>query len=232
MAADNNNLMPAKPDPPEDRKKDLKQFRGVYSVKKKDDGAWAWIRRMFFSGRSLKEICMDILEHEVAPSIQDGIYNSAVSFIGKTIYRENQKPGYSGGAGSPTPGSFITNYVSYSDKKRQQTAALEANRKKDEEIVRNGFSNPAFTSLEAAKQFLGEMKAYAQKYDQLSVHELNWMQQKQVAFTWESYGWEYEEIAAIREPSRFIPPVTVDIDGQKVKLTHFIDMPKAHELKD
>ena len=227
MAADNNSLMPEKKD---DRKKDLVQFSGVVSVKKKKEtGFWNWLARMFFSGRKPKDIAMDVLEHEVVPNIQDGVYNSLVSILGKTIYKENQKVG--GGYSSSTPGSFITNYVSYGDKKKQQAAALETTKQKEEETVKSGFENPAFTNEKEARDFLNEMKNYVTKYEQMSVHDLAWMQKKIIDYTWEKYGFDKEQILAIQGPSRFVPPMIVeDGNGNKIRLTHYIDMPKAHEL--
>ena len=226
MAADNNNLMPTKTD---DRKKDLQQFSGVIQVKKKEkDGFWNSLWKLLLSGRKPKDIAREVFINDAVPAIQDGVYNIGVSLLGKTIYKENQKPG---NPGMTTPGSFITNYVNYADRNRQRAAAAETAKKKEEETVRSGFENPAFQSAEAAKAFLAGMHRYVQKYDTISVHDLAWMQQKTVDFTWEKYGWDKEEILAIREANRFIPPLTVDDgNGNKVKLTHYIDMPKAHEL--
>ena len=229
MAGDNNNLVPQKePREAEDRRKDLQQFSGVVQVKKKEkDGFVIWLCNLLFSGRTPKEILKDVFVHDVAPSIQDGIYNSGVSLLGKAIYKENQKPGTT----SVTPGSFITNYVNYADRNKQRAAALEATKKKEEETVSSGFENPAFTSEQEARNFLAGMHGYAQKYDTMSVHDLAWMQKKTIDYTWEKYGWDKEEILAIRDPNRFIPPMTVeDEHGNRIKLTHYIDMPKAHVL--
>lgn len=229
MAADNNSLSRADGRPTaEERRRDLQVFDGVKQVKKKDNGSfWNWLARMFFSGRKPKDIVMDVLEHEVVPNIQDGVYNSVVSFVGKTIYREDRKPGVS--AGYSTPGSFITNYVAYGDKKKQ--AALEASRQKEEETVKSGFESPAFPNLNMAKEFLASMHAYVGKYETMSVQDLAWMQNKSIDYTWDKWGWDRDEILAIREPARFTQPVWVeDKAGNKMKLTHFIDMPKAHEL--
>ena len=230
MATDNNNLMPSKEErAAEDRKKDLQQFSGVMQVKKKEkDGFLVWLCRLLFSGRKPKDIMLDVLEHDVVPAVQDGVYNTGVSLLGKTIYRENQKPGTSS---SVTPGSFITNYVNYGDRSKKQAAAIEASKKNEEETVSSGFENPAFTSAEEAKRFLAGMHGYVQKYDQISVHDLAWMQKKTIDYTWEKYGWDSEEILAIKEPSRFVPPMMIeDQNGNKIRLTHYIDMPKAHVL--
>ena len=228
MAADNNNLYPTKEEQEaEDRKKDLPQFSGVVQVKRaKGDGFLSWICRLLFSGRSPKEIAKEVIINDVAPSIQDGLYNTGVSLLGKTIYRENQGPG----KGGTVPGSFVmTNYVNYADRNKQKAAAIEASKQSEEETVKSGFENPAFTSYKAAEDFLNGIKGYCQKYDKISVHDLAWMQKKTIDYTWEKYGWEKEEIMAIREPSRFVPPMTVDDGkGNKIRLTHYIDLPKAH----
>lgn len=229
MAEDNNSLKNARPSA-EERRKDLRVFDGVKQVKKKDNGSfWNWLAAMFFSGRSLKSIVKDVVKNEVVPSAQDGVYNSAVSFIGKLIYSEDRKPVTSGNYSAP--GSFITNYVAYGDKKKEQSAALEANRKKEEETVKSGFESPAFPNLKMAEDFLNSMHAYVQKYETMSVQDLAWMQNKSIDFTWDKWGWWRDEILAIRSPSRFTQPMTVeDKDGNKIRLTHFIDLPKAHEF--
>lgn len=227
MAEDNNSLTRVKPTA-EEKRKDLPVFKGVKQVKKKESGGWwKWIAAMFFSGRSLKEICRDVLKNEVVPNVQDGVYSSLTSMLSMAIYKD-RKPGT---AGSAVPGSFITNYVAYGDRKKQQAAALEASKKKEEETVKSGFEIPAFPSREMANDFLMSMKAYVQKYETLSVHDLAWMQQKTIDYTWEKWGWEKDEILAIKEATRFSQPVYADDgNGGKIKLTHYIDMPKAHEF--
>lgn len=235
MAEDNNSLSRANERPSaEERRKDLPVYSGVKQVKKKDPGGvWRWIARMFFSGRSVKEIAMDVLEHEVVPTMQDGVRNSAVSMIDQLIYRD-RKPG---AVNTTAPGSFITNYVAYGDKKKQQQAALEATKQKEEETVKSGFELPAFggnnfsEGERFANDFLASMHAYVQKYETLSVQDLAWMQGKSVDFTWDKWGWYRDEILAIKKPSRFTQPVYADDGkGNKIKLTHYIDMPKAHEF--
>lgn len=229
MAEDNNSLKNARPSA-EERRKDLQVFDGVKQVKRKDNGSfWNWLARMFFSGRKPRDIALDVLEHEVIPNIQDGVYNSVVSLVGKTIYKEDRKPGTSGSYSAP--GSFITNYVAYGDKKKQQNAALEANQQKEEETVKSGFESPAFPNLKMAEDFLNSMHAYVQKYETLSVQDLAWMQNKSIDYTWDKWGWWRDEILAIKNPSRFTQPVVAeDKNGNKIRLTHFIDLPKAHEF--
>ena len=187
-----------------------------------------WVTSMFFSGRSLREIGKDVLKNEVVPNVQDGVYNSLTSMLRMAVYRD-AKPG---AVNTAAPGSFITNYVSYGDRNKQKAAALEATKQKEAETVKSGYELPAFPSREMAEQFLMSMKAYVQKYPTISVHDLAWMQQKDIDYTWEKWGWDADEIMAIKTPVRFPQPVYID-DGKggKFKLTHYIDMPKAHEIE-
>lgn len=220
MAEDNNSLMPRRTDtrpPADERRKDLQQFSGVKQVKRKEPSAfWNWIARMFFSGRSLKDIAMDVAENEIVPGIRDGTRNSLVSMIDMILYKDHKPTGSPGSI----PGSFITNYVAYGDRKKQQTAATEAARQKEAETVRKGFQNPAFTNRKDADDFLNSMKAYVQKYETMSVQDLAWMQQKSVDFTWDKWGWLREEILAIKTP--------VHINNPSVPW--MIDLPAAHEI--
>lgn len=229
MAEESNNLVaPNETEKPsaEDRRKDLKQFEGTKSVTKKENGpVISWIRKMFFSGKTVKEILIDIAENNVVPWLQDGTYNMATSFLSQFIYRGHKSaPG-----GSTTPGSGFVNYVSYSDKKKQQEKTQESNQKKDEEVIQQGFEHPAFendpagtpngrTALQKAREFLEEMHRYVRKYHSLSVEDLGWMRGKTVNYAWDKYGWTEEEILAIREPTHINNP----------KTPYIIMMPKAH----
>jgi hypothetical protein len=171
---------------------------------------------MFFSGRTLRQICKDVAEDILIPGIKDNVRNGLVSAIDMGIYRDH-KPG---GAASSTPGSFITNYVSSYDKKRQTQAALEANKKKDEETIKSGFEYPAFRSKKEADDFLASMHVYVQKYETMSVQDLAWMQSKSIDFTWDKWGWYRDEILAIKAPVHINNPDTPWV----------IDLPKAHEF--
>lgn len=229
MADDNNSLTKNNGKPTaEDRKKDLQVFTGVKQIKKKEQSpVWRWITSVLLSGRKPKDILKEVLDKEIVPNLQDGVYNSATSVLRMAIYKDG-KPG---NVTQTAPGSFITNYVSFADKKKQQQAATEAAKQQEAETVNSGYEMPAFPNRDMAENFLRSMKAYAGKYDQMSVHDLAWMQNKSIDFTWEKWGWQSEEILAIRDVSRFPQPVMVDDGkGNKIKLTHYIDLPKAHEL--
>lgn len=229
MAEENNSLKRSDEKPTaEDRRKDLQVFTGVKQIKKKEQSpVWRWITSVLLSGRKPKDILKEVLDKEIVPNLQDGVYNSATSVLRMAIYKDG-KPG---NVTQTAPGSFITNYVSFADKKKQQQAALEATKQKEAETINSGYETPAFPSRDMAENFLRSMKAYASKYDDMSVHDLAWMQNKSIDFTWEKWGWRSEEILAIKDISRFPQPVIVD-DGQgnKIKLTHYIDLPKAHEI--
>lgn len=229
MADENNSLTRSDGKPTaEDRKKDLQVFTGVKQIKKKEQSPmWRWITSVLLSGRKPKDILKEVLDKEIVPNLQDGVYNSATSVLRMAIYKDG-KPG---NVTQTAPGSFITNYVSFADKKKQQQAATEAAKQQEAETVNSGYETPAFQNRDMAENFLRSMKAYASKYDQMSVHDLAWMQNKSIDFTWEKWGWQSEEILAIRDVSRFPQPVMVDDGkGNKIKLTHYIDLPKAHEL--
>ena len=221
MGTDNNSLCKR-----EDRKKDIPVFTGVYQVKKKEQEGWLrWLCRMFFSGRSLKEICKDVAEHEVIPAAQDGLRNTVVSMLDQAIYKDKAPKTVTGS----TPGSFITNYVAYGEKSSTQKA-LEESKKNEEETMKSGFEIPAFPSRDMAQNFLMSMHAYVKKYGTMSVHDLALMRGKTVAYTWDKWGWTAEEILAIKEISRFRDPVVVkDEKGNAIRLTHYIELPKAHE---
>ena len=228
MAEESNNLIAPNNEIPsaEERRKDLKQFIGTKSVTKKEDGVFInWLRKMFFSGKSVREILIDIAENNVVPWLQDGAYNMGTSFLSQFIYRGHKTlPG-----GSTNQSGNFVNYVSYSDKKKQQEKTSETNQKKDEEVIQQGFEHPAFendpagtpngqTALQKAREFLEEMHRYVRKYHSLSVEDLGWMRGKTVNYAWDKYGWTEEEILGIKEPTHINNP----------KTPYIIMMPKAH----
>ena len=219
MAETNNSLIRANGRPTvEQRRKDLKQFSGVKQVKRKDPWwFWTWIAKMFFSGRSLKDILKDIAEHQIAPGIKDGVRNSLVSLIDMGLYEDHRTVSSSS---SQVNGSFITNYVSYGSKDKKSSSSLESNKQKEEETIKSGFESPAFKSRKDADDFLNGMKSYVQKYETMSVQDLAWMQQKSIDFTWDKWGWWRDEILAIKAPTH--------INNQDTPW--IISMPKAHEF--
>lgn len=233
MAEESNNLIApndggGRPSA-EERHKDLKQFAGTKSVKKAEDGPIiSWLRRMFFSGKTLREILLDVAENNVVPWMKDGAYNTITSLAGQVIYRDHKSmPGP--GTVSSSGGGFV-NYVSFADKKKQQEKAQKDQEKQDEEDIQAGFEHPAFendppgtpkgkTALQKAQEFLEEMHRYVRKYHSLSVEDLGWMRGKVVNYAWDKYGWTEEEILGIREPTH--------ISGN-TKTPYIIMMPKAH----
>ena len=215
MAADNNSFVrqddinKGKKPSFEERKKDLKQYGGVKQVAKKENLWVTWLKDMFFSGRSFKSILLDVAENQVVPQFKDGVRKSDVSILDMLIYKDHKVGSVSNG----TPGSFITNYVSYGKNSTAgnsvsstATAKLEANQKKDEEVIQSGFECPAFSTKAAADNFLNDMKAYVTKYTTMSVLDLAYMQQKRIDYTWDKYGWEADEILAIPGPKHIANP--------------------------
>ena len=136
------------------------------SVTKKEKTAfWKWFEEMFLSGRSMRSILLDLLNNQLVPEIKDGTRNGLVSLIDMIFYKDS-KPAASG---TPSSGSFITNYVAYGDKNQQTKAALEANKKKEEETIKAGYDIPSFTSLGDAKKFLNDMHEYVSMFYKMSV---------------------------------------------------------------
>lgn len=200
----------------EERKKDLTQYSDVKQIKKKEENAvWKWVRDMFFSGRTLKEIVMDVTENQIVPQVKDNFRNSLVTMLDLSIYKDHDTR-----STSSTPGSFVTNYVKFSDSGSKQKAALEENKKKEQEVIKSGFEMPAFREKVKADNFLKDMKAYVMKYHTMSVFDLAWMQGKQIDYTWDKYVWNEEEILAIKAPVHVGDPQT----------PWAIMLPKAHEM--
>ena len=216
MAADNNSFVRQEEGKPsfEDRKKDLVQFSSAKQIKKKEENAfWKWTKDMFFSGRTLKEILKDVAENQIIPQAKDNLRNSLVAIIDLKFYKDHKTT-----SSSTNPMSnFVTNYVSFSDKQKK---ALQENKKKEEETIKSGFEYPAFKTQREAEQFIESMHAYVSKYPTMSVLDITWMQGKTIDFNWDKYGWEKEEILAIRRPTHINNP----------DAPYMIDMPKAHVL--
>lgn len=220
MAQDNNSFItqeePKKPDF-EERKKDMVQFSDAKQVKKKPENAvWKWIRDMFFSGRTLKEILKDVAENQIVPQMKDNFRNSLVSMIDLGIYKD-----HSSTSSTNVPGSFITNYVNFSDKAAQQKKTLEANKQKEKELISSGYETPAFKQKVQAENFLKSIHAYVTKYQTMTVQDMAWMQGKTVDYTWDKYGWEKEEVLAVKNPTHINNPDT----------PWAIILPKAHVME-
>ena len=232
MASEPNNHSETARMQDEERKKffaehqhDMKPMR-----KKEKTAFWKWFEDMFLSGRTWKDILMDILNNQLVPEFKDGVRNGLVSLIDMRFYKDSG-PSTPGTPGSS--GSFITNYVSYGSKTSQTKAALEANKKKEEETLKKGYEIPSFTDLLKARKFLKDLHEYVDKFYRISVLDLMGWMHKSVDYTWDKWGWEKEEILAITAPKKFVTPVvTTDAKGNRVVYTHYIDLPKAHELTD
>lgn len=202
----------------EERKKDLVQFDNVKQVRKKKDGQVVeWFRTMFLSGRTIKEILKDIAEHQLVPQIKDNFRNGIVSFIDLWIYKDHST---TIGSSSTPSGSFVTNYVQFSNTNttQAQKEALEKNKQEEQKLISSGYETPAFRDYDKANKFLKSMHAYCSKYDTMSVLDLAWMQTKTIDFTWDKYGWNSEEILAIKEPTH--------INSQDTPWA--VILPKAH----
>lgn len=218
-------------------KKDIQVFEGVGAVKKRErTGFSKWFCEVFLSGRSLKDILWDIFNEQIVPEGRDMVRNGLVSIIDARFYKDSKPGSYSSIPGG-SAGNFITRYIDYSKmsgkaptKNAATEAARTANAEKDKETLRAGFELPSFPNYKSAEDFLNSMKAEASKYDELSVYDMSWKRGIKVDYTWEEYGWNKDEILAIRSPSRFRTPIVVDYKGTKVKMTHYIDMPPSHPL--
>ena len=124
MAANPNNHSELARIKEEERKKAIKVHEDVGVMKRKEPTKfWKWFSEMFLSGRTWKDICMDIINNQIVPELKDGFRNSVVSMLDMRLYRDH-RAGTSSPSGTPT--SFVTNYVQYGDKKAQQQAALDA----------------------------------------------------------------------------------------------------------
>ena len=199
----------------EERKKDMVQYSEAKQLRKKDEHpVWKWIREMFFSGRTFKDIMLDVAENQIVPQMKDNFRNSLVTMIDLGIYKDHRS------SSSATPGaSFITNYVNFSDKQQTQKR-LEENKKNEEKVISSGYETPAFKSKTQADDFLRSIHAYVTKYITMSVQDLAWMQGKTVDYTWDKYGWEKEEVLAVNAPTHVNNP----------DAPWAVILPKAHVL--
>ena len=224
---DNGNSLVRGDEPEERPQKELEQFDGVAQMKRKQTTSFlSWVSKMFFSGKTWKDILKEVVEQQIVPELKDSARNAIVSAIDMKFYKD-----YTPGSSVSTTvnnGSFITKYLDYSSASTKSTQQnLEANQKKDEEIRKNGYELPTFTSEEKAMSFLKSMKVEAERFGQLSVHDIAWKQGKNVDYTWDAYGWTKEQILAIKRPTRISPAVVIN----GVKYTHMIELPKAKLLE-
>ena len=170
----------------EPQKPEVVPFEGeVGGAKRKKSNFGAWMRKMFLSDRKPSEIMVDILENQIVPGIKDNFRNGIVSSIDGFIY-QNAAP----------PKVASNNSISYNNVYRSQPnlpkPAPQAQNNNGVDLS-NGFVNPCFKTRIEAESFLnGKMKSY--DYPTLSVHTMYMMMRKHIDYTWDSYGWNKEEI--------------------------------------
>lgn len=174
------------------QKPDIPVFEGeTRQAKRKTGGFWKWMKRMFLSDRTPKEIALEVVEQRIVPGLQDNFRNSAMAMLDGFIYKGGSIPGNAG----------VTNGVNYnriySGQQRPVASAqpTPSDPKRDE--INKGFGNPCFKTQQAAHEFLAMMKNY--DYPTLSVHTLYMMQNKHIDYTWDAYGWNREEILALSQ---------------------------------
>ncbi len=156
-------------------------------ARRKTGGFWRWMKRMFLSDRTPKEIMKEIVEFRIVPGIKDNFRNSAMATLDSFIY-----PGSSAGPVSTQSG--INYNKVYNNSGAPRAVSQPAKDTKTDEINR-GFGNPCFKSQQEAMNFLSMMKSY--DYPTLSVHTMYMMQRKHIDYTWDAYGWNREEILAL-----------------------------------
>ena len=225
MASTNNSLGPRKDIPAElpsaeERHKNMKQFTDAKQMRKKElHPAIRWFRDMFFSGRSAKDILVEVAETQIVPQMKDNFRNSLVSMLDLKIYKNHQPA-----SSSPQrSASFTTNYVRFSDPKEQQKAALEKNKEEEQKVVESGYECPSFQYEPRAMEFLRSLHEYVKQYPRLTVHDLAWMQGKFIPYTWEKWGWEAEEVLAVTKCQHITTP-----GGS----SWVVQLPQAHVLTD
>lgn len=200
----------------ESTKPEITPFDGeVAGAKRKKNGFWAWMRKMFLSDRKPSEIAMDVLENNIVPGIKDNFRNGLVSSLDMFIYQSSKAPN--------TNNSH--NGVNYNNIFRSQTSskpaapAAQATNNNGVDLS-NGFVNPCFkTRIEAERFLMDKLKAY--DYPTLSVHTMYMMMSKHIDYTWDKYGWTKEEIASW-EPSKIITHIN------STDWPWMIDLPQAH----
>lgn len=185
----------------QNKKPEVPVFQGeTRQAKRKTGGFWRWMKKMFLSDRSPKDIVKEVIEYNVVPGLKDNFYNSVTSAISGFIYQ----------GGVPAGRGGTQNGVNYNKIYSGQTARPAAQQtpqsgtKEDE--INKGFGNPCFKSRttrrlpngqveQGAEDFLNMMKTY--DYPTLSVHTLYMMQHKHIDYTWDAYGWTREEILSL-----------------------------------
>lgn len=172
------------------QKPDIPVFEGeTRQAKRKTGGFWRWMKKMFLSDRTPKEIAMEVVEQRIIPGLQDNFRNSAMAMLDGFIYKGGVAPG-----NVSTSNSVNYNKIYSGQQSRPAIAAPQTDDSKKDEINK-GFGNPCFKTQQAAHEFLAIMKSY--DYPTLSVHTMYMMQKKHIDYTWDAYGWNREEILAL-----------------------------------
>ena len=176
----------------ENKKPDIPVFEGeTRQARRKTGGFWRWMKKMFLSDRTPKEIAMEVVEQRIVPGLQDNFRNSAMAMLDGFIYKGGSVPGNAG-----TVNGVNYNRI-YSGQQSRPTMSIPQQSTPDpkKEEINKGFGNPCFKTQQAAHEFLAIMKGY--DYPTLSVHTLYMMQNKHIDYTWDAYGWNREEILAL-----------------------------------
>ena len=184
----------------QDQKPDIPVFSGeTKQAKRKTGGFWKWVKRMFLSDRTPKEIAMEVVEQRIVPGLQDNFRNSAMALLDGFIYKGGISP--AGGTGNSVNYNKI-----YNGQQARPALANTVQQDPKKEEINKGFGNPCFKSRVSrrlpdgrieggAEDFLKMIQAY--NYPTLSVHTLYMMQNKHIDYTWDAYGWNREEILAL-----------------------------------
>ena len=194
----NSKSKPAQGQVQQPSKPQIPVFQGpTAGVKRKESGAlWKWFKRMFLSDRKPKDILLEVVEQRIVPGIKDNMRNSAMATIDSFIY-----PGTSAAPVSTSNGINYNRIGSGQVARQSYNQPAQSETKADE--INKGFSNPCFKHRrmitlpdgrkeQGAEEFLSMMKSY--DYPTLSVHTMYMMQGKHIDFTWDAYGWNYDEI--------------------------------------
>ena len=210
----NSHKAPAETDK-KDGRPEVTPFEGAVGgmKRKKENAAWAWIKKFIFNGKTPKEAFKQVVTEEIVPGFKDNMRNGVVSTLDMLIY-PNAKP-YSA--------RTQNNSVSYNNVYRGGTAPKPQPQPQEEAKTFNEFENPTFRTRMDAESFLnGKMKAY--DYPTLSVHTLYMMMRKHIDYTWDAYGWTQSEIASW-DPMKIIVRLSGGGD-----MPWMINLPQAHQI--
>lgn len=199
----------------EKQKPDIPVFEGETAGAKRKKKSGGWIRKMFFNDRPAKDIIKELIEYRIVPGIKDNFRNNTVALIDSFIYP--------GGTAGPSSTQNTINYNKlYSNNQPSRPQPQQSSAPKTEDKNQE-FSNPTFKTHHDAEVFLAMMKEY--DYPTLSVHTLYMMRKKRIDYTWDSYGWNKEEIMAL-DSHRDICPT------HDTEWPYMINLPQAHIIME